>query len=318
MTFRTRPAHIFGRLTDARTITVYRTAPGSRDSSGEWVPGASSTVDVLASTVPVERERAIGEDGARLLAERTFWSTSPLYARREDRDGDLIQYAAQWWRIVAVERFPSHYEAMAVRIEGQTPGSATPPALINTGSAAAERMFRRYVALGAGLYTLDSTGTMIETQNVIPAFGPGPAPVEAYATLFLSEAQQEGTGSETRAKAEMTDDTEITTTSVLRGTVTVDFYRAGAALTARQLIPWLQGPVARAAEARLGIAVQRNPAPRMTRTDGLVADRFEERATLEFEAEWTDAIVENVGRIDEVSIELCEDDSGHNETITVD
>ena len=321
MSFRTRPAHIFRRLADAELITVYRPGTGARNSWGEWVAGAAATTEQLASTIPVERERAVGEDGARLLAERRFWSTLALYARDEDRDGDLVRYDDQWWRITGVERFPSHFEAMAVRIEGQTPGSSTPPDDINAGSSNAERMVRRLVAIALGnqYYSLDSGGTMFESLNVIPAFGPGPTPVGRFATVFLANVEQVGEPNERMVEdtAGGVHDTLIQTSGNMRGEWQVDIYREGAAVEARRLLVWLQGEQAKLAEQRLEMYIQRNPPIRMERTDGLVGSRYEERATLTFTADWLEGIEENAGRVDDVSIELCEDDSGFNETIRV-
>ena len=265
--------------------------------------------------MPVERERQVADDAARLVAQRRFWSSEALYAAQDERDADVIHYGAEWWRIVQVERFPAVYEATGERIEGQPVGATMPPALPTAGTNRFERGLRRFVAIGCGLATF--TAGVVTSQLVVPAGGAGPIPNETFATLAVGEIRTVGTGARTPRESTVTADaTAVRQSSEQVADIEVVFYRDGAVETARRFITWLDSPASQLAQQRMGVSLTRDSF-RARRADETVSDHVEERVIVTFACQYVDYTDQEAGAIEDARIQLKEDDSCFDETVDV-
>ena len=310
----TLPNHAFSAFT-GEEITVYRPTAGLRNEWGEWQQGAVTPISQLIGSVPVERERQVADDAARLVAQRRFWSSEPLYAAQDERDADVVAYGSEYWRIVAVERFPAVYEATGERIEGQPVGATMPPALPSAGTNRFERGLRRFVAIGAGLATF--AAGVVTSQLVIPAGGGGAVPATTFCTLAVSEIRTVGTGARTPRESSMTADTAaVRQASEQVADIELVFYRAAAVERARQLITWLDSPESLLAQTRMGVVLS-NDSFRARRADEVVSDHIEERVAVTFACQYVDYTDQEAGSIDDAQIRLQEDDSGFDETVDV-
>ena len=302
-----RPAHLASRLAGA-TATRWRYAGGGRNEYGEWDRGVASTATINLSSAPDDgRERSLSNDGARLEATRHFWTPDTLQAASDDGDGDVLRYDGEWWRIVQVDQWGDFYAAMATRIEGQDARAGTPPVDSMTGDRVIDRILRRHVALGAGLFETDAMGDIVE-QYCIPWSGPGPAPKRLHAVLHVSRDEQDGEPGYIDEQG-MSDPTVTQTAVISRtATATLEFRRDGAVDALDTFRQWAESNIAKRLEEYTRVTIHRHSFD-MSRTDQIIGDRFEERASLTLHVGYYDVPTADAGAICDAMFALYHDDN---------
>ena len=289
-------------------ITVQRASAGARDADGEWRSGARVTMTIKATTAPQGRERQIAESGARLAGERTLWSAEALQAATSDRDGDIVRYASESWRVASVERWPNFYEVGLVRLEDQS------AATLEAGTNVMERGLRRHVALGSGLYVADPGGN-ITSLSVIPANGPGPAPPGVFATVLVSSRVQEGEPYKADTQLAVSDPLNVTTARQVLAQVSIQFHRPGAVAAGERFLNWAESPAGKLAEATLDMVLV--PPFRDRRVDTTVGDKLEERLTIDLGIRYLDRLDQTPGTIENVPLELARAGYEYAESLTI-
>ena len=158
-----------------------------------------------------------------------------------------------------------------------------------------EREVRAYVAEGSG----------ISSSNVIPGNDKGPRPGVVYASLLLRTDRQLG------LPIIRYDDTalEPTITYWRRAVFSLQFYRAGATLKAREFADWSESEVGGLPDENArGFRVERPH--EVTRLDTLVADeKIEERAGIELTIKYSYTLRKTAGVISTIGAEICTDTS---------
>ena len=101
-----------------------RKAAGSRNTHGEWVPGAPRDTPIKVATAPSAGNfggqggttRLTELEGVRSDAHRVIWTATPLIAASQETAGDLIVWGGREWQVTHVNRWSAdHYEAEIVR-----------------------------------------------------------------------------------------------------------------------------------------------------------------------------------------------------------
>ena len=125
MVLRNRPAGLLSRI--ARDpATLIRRAVGVRDQYGEWIEGAETSTDIQVNAQPPpgkdrwsNRVRELEEGGLRLQGALVFYTPTELRAAGEGVGADTVEHDGTTYTIVAVEKWPGHFAALASRVEPQ-------------------------------------------------------------------------------------------------------------------------------------------------------------------------------------------------------
>ena len=318
---------------------LLRAGLGSRNEWGEWQPGTVTPIaNVRIATAPDGRRRDINFEGTRLEADRHIWSPELFVAAAHDRDGDLVKYADEYWRVIGVERWTKELglngfvQASLKRIEGQerigvqaafSNGFSSGFAIVNrqrnllppeptTGANPFERNLRRLVAIGAELTVKNSSG-IITSQSVIPANSHGPAPRGVFATVYVSNENPMG---DPMYRVTEDGDTTTTRTGILRrASVNVNFMRPGSGEAAGRFLQWIDTELGKIEETKLCLSLQRGFT--RTRADQTVGDRIEERHVVSFNVDRIETTDQVTGAINLVRFDLTHND-GFREIVEID
>lgn len=102
-------------------VTIRRTAAGTYDSNGEWVPGSTSDIAAIASIQPAKgAQLAFLDSNQRTGEEMTVYIDTQVFTSKAD-DGtpaDLILWNGEEFKILTVKRWlmtQVYWEAVAVR-----------------------------------------------------------------------------------------------------------------------------------------------------------------------------------------------------------
>ena len=128
MVLRNRPAGLLSRI--ARDpATLIRRVAGVRNQYGEFVEGVETSKDILVNAQPPpgrdrwsNRVRELEEGGLRLQGALVFYTRTELRAAGEGVGADTVEHDGTTYTIVAVEKWPGFFAALASRVEGQ-PGA---------------------------------------------------------------------------------------------------------------------------------------------------------------------------------------------------
>ena len=172
---------------------------------------------------------------------------------------------------------------------------------------ARQRALRGFVSLGSGL----------PREAVCPGNDGAPRPGQAYATLLVVREGQVGYAD---AVTRCTDDGDARELIIelWEARVSLQFFRDGAHDRARQFAAFVDSPLGRLAEERMGLREPAAPdqpwAPReFTRMaltgvltyrqiDSIVGEEWEERAGIDFEVQYLHQFNQAVGPIEEVPV----------------
>lgn len=114
-----------------RTLTVKRKAAGSYDLRGQFVPGAETTLDIVASIQPVSpRERELLPEGTRLREMFKLYTTTQLLPPRgaPPVGGDIVTINGEDFLVTSCQDYVTHdspsntiqfYKAQVERLEVQ-------------------------------------------------------------------------------------------------------------------------------------------------------------------------------------------------------
>ena len=292
---------VFGEVAE-----IVSRSGGVRNEFGEWAEGAlAPATEIRVSTAPASesggggRKREVTIAGAQLLSERVFWGGGrrPV-AATNDRDGDLIRWDDQLWRVVGVERWSDDlWEADTVRT---VPQSVDVPVIGNTPL---ERDIRAHVADGSG----------IAATLVIPANDHGPVPVGLHATVLVMTDTQAGDSA--TAYRERGEDWRADVRAEKTAKVSIQFFRSGAKAAANALVGWLDTPLAKEAERRRGIVIDY---PFETRDMAAVlAGEWEERIGIDLTIHYAQDTNQDVTAFNRAEVEAKSEDGG-SATGTID
>lgn len=115
-----------------RTLTVKRKAAGSYDVRGQYVAGAETTLDIVASIQPVSaRERELLPEGTRLREMFKLYTTTQLLPPRgaPPIGGDIVTINGEDFLVTSCQDYVTHaspsntiryYKAQVERIEEQS------------------------------------------------------------------------------------------------------------------------------------------------------------------------------------------------------
>ena len=163
-------------------------------------------------------------------------------------------------------------------------------------TASLERAVRRFVEHGTDLSPAG--------QRVIKGDGRGPAPNGLYVSVLVISQVVEGTPYQDVSYFRFPYDW-IGTVSTVRGTFSVQFYRAGARDLARRFVVWCSSPSGLEAAAELNLTFLR--ASDVRQLDAIISDDWEERASIDLEIGYVESFRELTPIIRSVPVRVAED-----------
>lgn len=176
-----------------------------------------------------------------------------------------------------------------------------------------QRAIRRHVSQGSG----------VPRELVIPGNSPGRRPREPYASvLIISDVVESETLSRYRQDPGDAEATIIDNVTNHRAVASVQFYRSqtyerlGAHDAARLFANWIGTDEGKQAEDRAGFRLE---GPFIVRNlDNVIDDHFEERAGIDLNVlyRYRDPASQDVGTMENVTIEVCGPGDDQHETIT--
>ena len=295
-------AHNVGIFGDV--AMVLRRGPGFRNEWGEWkATSLCPPIQMTCSTVPATqttggRARVVDVAGQQVEAERVFYFSDPVYEAFDERDGDLIQYADEIWRIINVNRWSGMlFEAETVRIIPQDTDLPT------VGATALERNIRAHVARGSGL----------SSAFVIPGNDHGPQPQELHCSVLVVDDTQRGQGGITEIGATGGGPYTQRYDVDRRATVSVQWWRTGALETARRFANWLDTQAGLDSENGLGIRLQ--PPFRIKNLTDVLAGEMEARSSMDLIVDYGHRAVTTMPAVEIFGLEVCMDNI--SETVNI-
>ncbi len=296
-------AHNVGIFGDV--AMVLRRGPGFRNEWGEWkATSLCPPIQMTCSTVPATqttggRARVVDVAGQQVEAERVFYFSDPVYEAFDDRDGDLIQYADEIWRIINVNRWSGMlFEAETVRIIPQDTDLPT------VGATALERNIRAHVARGSGL----------SLQSVIPANDHGPQPQELHCSVLVVEDIQRGQGGLTELGPVNSGGYSQRQDVDRRAQVSVQWWRAGAVEAANRFANWLDSQESLDSENGLGLRLQ--PPFKIRNVSNVLAGEMEARAAMDLVIDYGFRATRSVEGVEIVGLGVCMDNIQSSASIT--
>jgi len=103
-------------------MTALRSAAGVY-TSGKWVPGAESTIDLVGSAQPATPNELLQlPEGDRTRATIAVWTNTALYTANEGTatPPDRIVWAGEQWEVQKVNQWDlglAHCHVLATRVE---------------------------------------------------------------------------------------------------------------------------------------------------------------------------------------------------------
>lgn len=99
------------------TITRRRQAPGSRNDSGEWVPGATVETELRASVQPLALDDADVVAGSQLVERLRCYvpGADTLLAAFDDREADRVVVDGREFVVERSESWLNHTKATILR-----------------------------------------------------------------------------------------------------------------------------------------------------------------------------------------------------------
>ena len=300
------------------SAVLIREASGSRNEYGEWIAGAASEREIEVGSEPpfkedFSRHRITEEGGLRLHDMRNFFIGEALHPAGRDTIGDILRYDGERYRVMSIQAWGSHWEAIAERIEPQASGSGVPSEMM---PLVVQRALRAFVATGSGL----------PRENVIPGNDNGRRPLEPYASVLVVSDRLDGEALEKyrQMPGQAPDDppdTIIDSVTNHRAEVSIRFFRSatdarqGAHNSARNFLNWLDTETGKQAADRAGFRLE--GMFESLRSDEVISDHWEERAGVDMTVlyRYREPASQDVGTMDRARIVIRGPAQSQTETI---